>query len=62
MSETPMLAALWQGKLMAALGVVAEDMDFRSPVPETKRRRYHHSRYVMEGVAVFFKEFLEKVP
>ncbi len=28
-------------------GTVGEDVCFRSPGSETKRRRYHHSRYVM---------------
>ncbi len=37
-----MLAALWQGELMAALGAVGEE-DFRWHIPETKRRRYYRS-------------------
>jgi hypothetical protein len=41
-----MLAALWQGELIDALGAVAEDVDLRWHIPETNRRRYHPSSRV----------------
>ena len=34
-----MLAALWQGELVAAPRVVEEYADFLEPIPETDRRR-----------------------
>ncbi len=59
-----MLAALWQGKLMAALGAVAEDVGFLSQVIRSRPAKIsslkiHHG---LEEVAVFFRELLEKVP
>ncbi len=58
-----MIAALWQGELMAALGAVVEDVDLLSPVPETNRRGSRHSSSVMavRGNAAFFEMLLEKV-
>jgi hypothetical protein len=41
------LAALWRGELVAALGAVGEDEDFRRHIPEAKRRRYHRSSHSM---------------
>ncbi len=57
-----MFAAPGQGDLMAALGMVAEDVDFRSPVPEPNRRG---SRRSSRSVAVrrlphFSKSFLRR--
>jgi hypothetical protein len=55
-----MLAALWQGELVAALGAVVEDVDFRWPIIETNRQGYHRTGRVMAGMRLprFSKSFL----
>jgi hypothetical protein len=57
-----MLAALWQGELIAALGAVGEDEDFRSLVPETNRRESHRSSCGMaeRKLMRFLKSFLRR--
>jgi hypothetical protein len=50
-----MLAALWQGELMAALDAVVEDGISDRKSPGSKWRRYRRSS------SVIFEELLEKV-
>jgi ketosteroid isomerase-like protein len=53
-----MLAALWQGDLVAALDAVAEDVVW-SPVPKPERRGSHRSSWAMAvmGLQPFSKKF-----
>ncbi len=59
-----MLAAFWQGELMAALDAVEEDVDLRLQVTRNKPAEIPSLkiRHGLEEIAVFFKELLEKVP
>jgi ketosteroid isomerase-like protein len=58
-----MFAAIEQGNIPVALNILAEDVDWQSPVTRTKPREvsWAKPRHGREEVAKFFKELSEKM-
>jgi len=58
-----MFAAIEQGNIPVALNILAEDVDWQSPVTRTKPRgiSWAKPRHGREEVAKFFKELSEKM-
>jgi hypothetical protein len=56
-------ALIGQGNVRAAIDMLAEDVDFQSPVTRTvsKEISWAKSRHSREEVITFFQEFLQKV-
>ena len=58
-----MFAAIEQGNIPVALNILAEDVDWQSPVTRTKPREisWAKPRHGREEIAKFFKELSEKM-